>query len=441
MNTKSMRKTLRSLRLSSYKIGMGVDAETRDLVSQQQPAAAAVPGVIAVFSAGQPLFAPIPLVDGKAELGRDDERGITDDKVSRRHAIVSLERGAWQVTDVDSRNGTFVNGARVTGTAPLPAPRVLRLAYTLYVAVDDLRPYLGAQMDADGERVVGPVFAAALAQVRRVGNETVLLTGESGVGKELAARELHVAGGGGPFVSVNAAAIPEGLAERLLLGSVRGAFSGATDAEGYIASADGGLLFLDEIGELDPAVQPKLLRVLETREVVPLGASRGRRVTTRFCFATFRNLRDAMAANEFRPDLFYRIAHTEVRLPPLRERREEIPWLIAIELGADRTAHARFVEACMLREWPGNVRGLRSAVRAAARDGGKPVRPEDLDETVGTRTSSAQPASKQPLEITREQLERALAEAGGNRSAAARALGLHRSQLYRLLEHYGLATS
>ena len=119
-----------------------------------------------------------------------------------------------------------------------------------------------------------------------------------------------------------AATIPEGLAERLLFGSVRGAFSGATDAEGYIAAANGGLLFLDEIGELEAGVQAKLLRVLEQREVVPLGAARGQRVTTQFCFATFRNLREAMATNEFRADLFYRIAHTEIRLPALRERRE-----------------------------------------------------------------------------------------------------------------------
>ena len=417
--------------------------DTRDLVSERQARDTAVPGVVAVFSAGKPLLAAIPLTNDTAILGRDEALGITDDRVSRQHASISLSRGTWSVTDHDSRNGTFVNGTKITGTTVLAPPRIVRLAYTLYLLVEDVRPYLEAKVTIENDCVVGPSFAAVLARVSRAADDSVLLTGESGVGKELAARALHAVHGG-PFVSVNAATIPEGLAERLLFGSVRGAFSGATDAEGYISAANGGLLFLDEIGELEPAVQAKLLRVLEQREVVPLGAAKGHKVTTRFCFATFRNLREAMATNDFRADLFYRIAHTEIRLPALRERREEIPHLIAHELGAARTAHARLVEACMLREWPGNVRELRAAIRSLARDReARELRAEDLDPEVGTRkaapaASAAPPQARSPASVTREQLEAALAEHGGNRSAVARSLGLHRSQLYRLLEQHGL---
>jgi len=417
---------------------VGTDADTRDLVSAREATDTSVPGIVALFSAGKPLLTAIPLTKGTAVLGRDEALGITDDKVSRQHASVSLSRGTWTITDHDSRNGTFANGAKVTGTTALGGPRLVRLAYTLYMIVDDVRPYLDGKVTVANDCVIGPSFAAVLERVRRAAGDSVLLTGESGVGKELAARELHAVSGG-PFVSVNAATIPEGLAERLLFGSVRGAFSGATDAEGYIAAANGGLLFLDEIGELEAAVQAKLLRVLEQREVVPLGAARGQRVTTQFCFATFRNLREAMATNEFRADLFYRIANTEIRLPALRERREEIPWLIAHELGTSRTAHARLVEACMLREWPGNVRELRAAIRSIARD--KPtgeLRAEDLDDVVGTRAAAPVAPARQPTSVTREQLEAALAEHRGNRSAVARALGLHRSQLYRLLEQYSL---
>jgi transcriptional regulator of acetoin/glycerol metabolism len=416
-------------------------ADTRDLVSSVRSPGAPQPGVLAVFSDGTPLLVPVPLLRGSATLGRDEARGIADDTLSRRHADVRLERSRWTVTDHGSRNGTYVNGARVTGTVSVDGPRVVRLAYTVYLLVDDVRPFEGATVTVDGDRVTGPGFAAALAAARRAAADNLLLTGESGAGKELAARAYHEAGGGGPFVAVNCAAIPQGVAERLLFGSTRGAFSDAVDAEGYIAAADGGVLFLDEIGELDPAVQAKLLRVVETREVVPLGASRGRRVTTRFCFATHRNLRSAMSESGFRPDLYYRIAHNELHLPALRERREEIPWLIAHELaGAGARAHARLVEECLLRAWPGNVRELRTAIRAAAKQlpaGERVVRPEHLDPAAGQPVEAARAAH--PLEVSREVLEAAIAGQRGNLSAVARELKLHRSQLYRLLKQYGLS--
>jgi DNA-binding NtrC family response regulator len=424
---------------------MSGDADTRDLVTDPRSGPARQPGVLAVFSDGRPMLAPIALVDGEAVLGRDDALGITDDRVSRRHAIARCERGRWQIADQNSRNGTFVNGDPIEGTAPVEPPRVVRLAYTLYLLVDDL----GASGDGvriDGDRCVGPALATVLSRVRAAAGDNVLLAGETGVGKELAARELHAACGG-PFVSVNCAAIPEGIAERLLFGSVKGAYSGAVDADGYIVAANGGVLFLDEIGELDPAVQGKLLRVLETGEVTPVGAAHGVRVTTRFCFATFRNLRAAMTESEFRPDLYYRIARTAIQIPPLRERREEIAWLVDLELrqgDPGMTAHPRLVEQCLVRPWPGNVRELRSAIRqaaAAARaEQATTVRPEHLDPGAGLAASSTTTDEPvRPQDVTRDQVEAAIAQHAGNLSAAARSLRLHRSQLYRLLERYGLS--
>jgi transcriptional regulator with GAF, ATPase, and Fis domain len=211
------------------------------------------------------------------------------------------------------------------------------------------------------------------------GSEHLRITGESGTGKERLARAYHAAGpqAQGPFVAVNCAAIPESLAERLLFGATRGTYTGAdADAAGYIAAADGGTLFLDEVGELAPQVQAKLLRVLESHEVLALGASRPRRVRTRFCFATLASLRDP---TRFRPDLYFRIAQSTIEVPPLRERVEEIPWLVCWQLarlGNDVSPHPRFIERCLLRPWPGNVRELLAAVRRAfdvARTAGEAV--------------------------------------------------------------------
>jgi len=195
------------------------------------------------------------------------------------------------------------------------------------------------------------------------------------------------------------------------------------------------------------------LRALETREVVPLGAATGKTVTTRLCFATSRSLRAAMAEQLLRPDLYYRIAQPEVRVPALRDRREDIPWLIAHELAMVSAAapvalkpHPRLVEACLLRPWPGNIRELRAAIRAAATRvpvGERVVRPELLDPDAGRAVSAPTaaalaPTSARPDDITRDQLTAAIASNAGNLAAAARTLGLHRSQLYRLLDRYGI---
>ncbi|MFP2913649.1 sigma 54-interacting transcriptional regulator, partial [Pyxidicoccus sp. 3LFB2] len=225
------------------------------------------------------------------------------------------------------------------------------------------RPHLGAVLER-----VAPAAAAG---------ETLLITGESGTGKELAARAYHQSGPNarGRFVAVNCAAVPASVAERLLFGSRRGAYSGAeADTDGYLQAADKGVLFLDEVAELSPEVQAKLLRVLETREVMALGAFRAQPVDVRVCSATHKDLRAAASAGQFRADLYYRLAQAEVHLPPLRERLEDVPWLLAHALkGTPAPAlHATYVEACLSRPGPATCEscwarcGARPATAAAS---------------------------------------------------------------------------
>jgi transcriptional regulator of acetoin/glycerol metabolism len=424
------------------------------------------PGLVQVFSTGQArlsvrALSATPLVIGRE--GADIE--LSDDRLSRRHASVALVNGEVHVVDLDSRNGTYVDGVRVEREATAPLPSVLRVGRSLFLLEADVLRFAGVgSMLRDGA-VVGPSLSRCwqnIAEAAR-GGDTVLLSGESGAGKELAARHFHQHGPNpsGPLVAINCATIPEGLAERLLFGTRKGAYSGATDhAGGYLQAAHGGTLFLDEIGELDMAVQPKLLRVLETKEVWPLGASAPVRVDVRICSATLRELRGRVASGAFRQDLYYRIGTTEVKLPALRERREEIPWLIARELSSP-SAHAgpeapiaascALVESCLLRPWPGNVRELIAELRAAARKGraadARDLGLEHLAERAGTEltapsvgsTASSSPPSTSPPPASSapppssEQIEAALAREGGNVSRAARALGLHRNQLRRWL--------
>ncbi|HEY0989446.1 MAG TPA: sigma 54-interacting transcriptional regulator, partial [Kofleriaceae bacterium] len=328
------------------------------------------PGLVVVFSGSAPALRAFPVDGDGVLLGREL---LADDRISRQHAHVRAVHGGLAIQDLGSRNGTYVAGKRITGEAWVHAPAVIRAGRTIALAVDDIARFMSARIDDTGSAVVGPTLADAWRRVERAGRtgDNLLLTGESGTGKELAARAYHAAtGAAGELVSVNCAAIPTGVAERLLFGTRRGAYSGADrDADGYLVAADGGTIFLDEIGELELPVQAKLLRVLETREVLPLGAARPRKIDLRVVAATLRDLRDEVAERRFREDLYHRVGRPEVHLMPLRERLEDVPRLIA------RTAASAvpslpvaptLVESCMLRRWPGNARELIGEIRRAA---------------------------------------------------------------------------
>jgi DNA-binding NtrC family response regulator len=316
--------------------------------------------------------------------------------------------------------------------------------------VDDAGPFLRHGLGVKDAVVAGPAFRHALetiAHSRRSGVlKSLLISGESGSGKEIAAKVFHDAGAisGAPFVAVNCATIPKDLAERLLFGSRRGAFSGATDAPGHVQAAHGGTLFLDEVAELLPEVQTKLLRMLETREVLRLGATRPEHVDVHVCAATWRDLRAEAAAGRFREDLYFRIGQPEIRLPPLRARIEEVPWhtrQVLEDSGATGLeVSAAFIEACANRAWPGNVRELRGEVRrvaaAAIAEGVKTLSAEALSPTAGKpiERGEAPPSARIPA----DEVAAALSAEAGNVLGAARRLGVHRNKIRRWLERYGV---
>jgi transcriptional regulator with PAS, ATPase and Fis domain len=406
------------------------------------------PGLVVVWSDKSPQWRVLPLGEGNRVVGRAD---VPDERVSRDHAEVGFKSGTWTVRDLGSRNGTFVDGHRVSGQVEVKGARILRIGHTLALLRSDVTAFARDGGVITNEKMVaGPLLREALDRIAGMARvqPSLLVHGDSGAGKELAARWFHSAGpsASGRFLAVNCATIPEGVAERLLFGAKRGAYSGATaDATGFIEAAEGGVLFLDEIGELDLDVQAKLLRVVETREVIPLGASAPRKVDVRFCFATHRDLKAAVADGRFRADLYYRIAQPQIVMPPLRSRLEEIPYLMARALEAKGGApplHAKLVEECLLRPWPGNVRELAAAIGAAIEcaqsERAGDVRRQHLPADAGKARAQPTPAAAAGPELRREDLEKALAENRGNLSAAARALGLHRTQLYRMLKKHGL---
>jgi hypothetical protein len=255
-------------------------------------------GLILIHSGAQALWSVLPLVDGGLELGRETlAPHVQDAHISKRHARIFLDKGCLHAEDLGSLNGSSVDGRPLPPRAGgEPIERCLRVGDTLFLATSDVRPFARHGLTVRGDRVIGPRLASALLAIARFARSSPNLhvTGESGVGKEDAARAFHAASahGSGPFVAVNCATIPESLAERLLFGTKRGAFSGATeDAQGHVQAAHGGTLFLDEVAELHGAVQAKLLRVLESHEVQPLGAVRAVPVDVRVCSASHTPLR------------------------------------------------------------------------------------------------------------------------------------------------------
>jgi transcriptional regulator with GAF, ATPase, and Fis domain len=291
----------------------------------------------------------------------------------------------------------------------------------------------------------------------------VLIEGETGTGKELVARGIHTAGARAEnaFVAVNCAALPETLLESELFGHRRGAFTGATqDQRGLFEAASGGTIFLDEIGEMPGAMQAKLLRVLQEGEIVPLGDRRPRRVDVRVVSATNRELSAEVRAGRFRQDLFYRVAAFPIRVPPLREHREDVPLLAARFLATAVTRHRKRVpgfEPAVLEtlagfDWPGNVRELENEIERAvtlARDG-EAITPRHLSAKLTAEPSpnGSPPAPERPPETIPLRAARVAFEArhitqvlkihSGNVTRAAAALGLSRFMLQKKMKEYGL---
>jgi DNA-binding NtrC family response regulator len=307
------------------------------------------------------------------------------------------------------------------------------------------------------ENIIGRSRAMqeVFALIRRVAGSqaSVLITGESGTGKELVARALHAHSprANHPFVAVNCAAIPETLLESDLFGYKRGAFTDAkTDKAGLFVEANGGTIFLDEIGELPLTLQPKLLRALQEREIRPLGGTKSERVDIRLITATNRHLEKRLKEGRFREDLFYRLNVIHIHLPPLRDRAEDVLPLAEhfLTRSAERAGKPlrSFKETAkkllLAHAWPGNVRELENVVeRAVALAEGDIVTPEDLPPALRERKSQDRLTSALMQGLTLEELERqyiqrVLEAEGGNKTRAAQRLGLDRKTLYRKLEEY-----
>ncbi len=303
-----------------------------------------------------------------------------------------------------------------------------------------------------------PAMRQIVDLARRVAkvDSTVLITGESGSGKERIARLVHEEStrAAGPYIAVNCGAIPETLLEAELFGHARGAFTGAThDRPGLFEAASGGTLLLDEVGEVSPGMQVKLLRALQEREIRRVGENRSRRVDVRVVAATNRDLGQAVAAGSFRQDLYYRLKVVELRVPTLRERRDDILPLARVLL-ADAALRMKrritglapgAVDQLLRYEWPGNVRELENAMeRAVALARGSRVDLEDLPEEVRSAFPKpvVTPGAVRPLaELEKEYILAALALNGGNQTRTAEQLRIGSATLYRKLKSYGMIRS
>ena len=311
------------------------------------------------------------------------------------------------------------------------------------------------------ENFVGdsPAMARVLDTIKQVApsRATVLVTGESGTGKELAAHAIHRLSprARGPFVAVHCAALSPQLLESELFGHEKGAFTGAGERRiGRFEQADGGTLFLDEIGEIDAATQVKILRVLGERVFERVGGNKPVAADVRLLAATNRDLSQMVAEGKFREDLFFRLNVVQLHLPPLRERREDIPLLAvhflresAKENGKpDRELTSEAMKALVAYHWPGNVRELRAAIEhGVVMAGGPKITLRDLPATVRAAAADGAPRGPLPLNLGETELaliRRALAECRGNRTLAAEKLGISRRTLHRKLrEHPALGDS
>jgi two-component system response regulator AtoC len=419
---------------------------------------------------------------GEATIGREEGNTvrIDDPSVSRRHAVLRVGAGV-EVEDLGGANGIFLREKARPGMAneTLSVRQLIKAKTDLAVGE---RILLGTasvvvrrtpvadvpELDEPGGDVVvrDPAMRVLYEQAARAARASisVLLLGETGVGKEVMARAIHRRSprAAGPFMGINCAALTESLLESELFGSEKGAYTGAVAARaGLFEAANGGTVFLDEVGELPLATQSKLLRVLEERVVVRLGSTRPRPIDVRFVAATNRDIEAASQSERFRSDLYFRLAGITLSIPPLRERPAELALLVERFVAAACRELDRAVPLAVAPEaldllrrhaWPGNVRELRNVIgRAAVLCGGDTILPEHLPPALLKPSAAvAPPSPSQPApaadrdlpeqirELERARIVDALEKCAGNQSKAADLLGISRRTLVSRLAEYGL---
>jgi len=439
---------------------------------------------LVVFSREEIRALALP-VRGEVTIGRDEASNvhIDDPAVSRRHAILRLG-DRLEIEDLGGVNGTFVRQTAQAGrdndTAHVNIRQLVRDKASLAVGdcllfgtacvVVRHAPQIELPDLQPGVVVHDPAMRTLYAEATRVARATinVLLLGETGVGKEVLARAIHASSprAKGPFMGINCGALAESLLESELFGSEKGAFTGAVARAGLFEAANGGSVFLDEVGELPLATQVKLLRVLEERVVTRVGSTRARPIDVRVLAATNRDVEADCRQGRLRPDLYFRLNGVALLIPPLRERPRELEALAASFLSAacrdlERASPLHFsvaaLEALRRYAWPGNVRELRNAVeRAAVMCTESSILPEHLPPSLlaATRTApgpvvaaapsvAASPADPQTLQSEVRALERTrilemLEHCDGNQSEAARQLGMPRRTLVSRLSELGL---
>ena len=404
--------------------------------------------------------------------GGHNDLVLGDSTISKHHCEIALNTDGYQIRDLGSTNGTIVQGVRIT-SAMLEAGVEVQLGKTrlVFCPVQESAVIPLSRNESFGA-MLGRSMAMrrvfAVAETYAPTDATVMITGETGTGKEVLAEELHRHSPrkGKPFIVIDCAAMAKDLIESELFGHVRGAFTSANaDREGAFEAADGGTVFLDEIGDLSPELQPKLLRVLEKREIRRVGSNRVVKINVRIICATNRNLANEVNENRFREDLYYRLSVVQVELPPLRRRKDDIAPLVKKFLTDLRGRNAlsevadfdRAVQALKAHDWPGNVRELRNLIELAFYSEQRPV---DLSVFLamgnarflrGAEDAAAQPSFTAPADksfkdakvefvekFERDFLQEVLNRNGGNITHSAREAGIERAYLQRLVRKHGL---
>ena len=389
---------------------------------------------------------------------------LSDSSVSAQHFSIAPTQQGFLLRDLGSTNGTFVEGLSARELfLPARAQILVGESRLEFVAGDaELEVPLSNRTRCGDLLGHSDAMRQVFHVIERVArtDTTVLIEGESGTGKELAARALHERSGrAGPFMAIDCGAIPASLIESELFGHRKGAFTGAVaDKAGPFEEAEGGTILLDEVGELPLDLQPKLLRALESRTIRRVGDTQVRSYDARLLAATNRNLAQEVAEGRFRQDLYFRLSVIKLRLPPLRERREEIPRLVAHflgSLGVDASDPSRRVPQSIMallasHHWPGNVRELRNVVeRLALLPGMAPQFYLGSGDPQGAAGASRLDEGLLELpfhqgkrelidRFERSYLERMLERCGGNVSELARVSGLSRQSCHRLLNRHGL---